>query len=79
MMRKHGCTREVALRMFIMPDPSLPPEQQLEIVTGGKLVQPTDGASNANVIPGGGSPRDAGPSPLYSPKVQREFSVLSLS
>ena len=41
MQRKHNCTREEALKMFVMPDPTLPPEQQMEIVTGGKLVEPT--------------------------------------
>ena len=26
MQNKHGCSREEALKMFVMPDPTLPPE-----------------------------------------------------
>ena len=35
--RKFGVDKEKALRMMVMPDPSLPPEKQMELVTGGKL------------------------------------------
>lgn len=50
--------------MFIMPDPTLPAEQQMEIVTGGKMAKspnmsPTgkDGAPIEIALPSGlGSP-----------------------
>ena len=38
-MKKFGVDKEKALSMMVMPDPSLPPEKQMEMLTGGKLVQ----------------------------------------
>jgi hypothetical protein len=38
-MKKFGVDKEKALSMMVMPDPSLPPEKQMELLTGGKLVQ----------------------------------------
>lgn len=35
--KKFGVDREKALSMMVMPDPSLPPEKQMELVTGGKV------------------------------------------
>ena len=35
MMRKYACTKEKAMSMMIMPDPSLNPEIQMEQLSGG--------------------------------------------
>ena len=37
--KKFGVDQEEALRMLIMPDPSMDPEKQMEIISGGKLAQ----------------------------------------
>ena len=46
--RKFGVNADQALRMMVMPDPNLPPEKQMEMLTGGKLVA---GAGPANTEP----------------------------
>jgi hypothetical protein len=35
--KKFGVDREKALSMLVMPDPHLPPEKMMELVTGGKI------------------------------------------
>lgn len=35
--RKFGVDADQALRMMVMPDPNLPPEKQMELVSGGAL------------------------------------------
>ena len=36
-MKKFGVAKEEALRMMVMPDPSLAPEKQMELLSGGKV------------------------------------------
>jgi len=35
--KKFGVDQEKALQMLIMPDPSLSPEKQMEMISGGKV------------------------------------------
>ena len=36
-MKKFGVAKEEALRMMVMPDPSLAPEKQMELLSGRKV------------------------------------------
>ena len=61
--------------MFVMPDPSLPPEKQMEQLTGGKLVEP---GSTTGGVAGIASPKGL-MSAASSPSMMRDFSVVSMS
>jgi len=78
MKRKYGVDPTKPGSMLKMPDPSLPPEQQMEMLSGGQVGQ------TAAKLPGAAK-ADAGPlqkSPSsnfdLAPRYQKDFSVQSL-
>lgn len=88
---KFGVDREKALSMMVMPDPKLPPEKMLEMVTGGKLAvdKPTEPAAvtetqtpvkiaHVEVPKSKKTSQEIAPAGLLDKAMQKEMSALSI-
>jgi len=76
--KKYGVDPTKQMAQLKMPDPSLPPEQQLEMLTGGALAQQASDSTNQGAVKADPIAVTKQAANVNAPRMQKDFSIASI-